>query len=514
MADFNFSFGRPSGGRRVEERPFVLGVLADLSGTPAEPLEPLPSRNFVEIDVDNFDARLAAARPRVAFAVPNVVTGEGEVAVDIAFKSLDDFGPGPVAAAVPLVSTLWNARSQLAVRRSRPEASQAQGTPQMAELLASVLDDPALVEAITGGGEAPAAPAEPSEAAAEPPEGGGDFAALLGKKVGSAPPRKASSFMQGLFDQALSDTARISDEAVETIGDLVDRLDARIGSQLDAILHHDAFKALEATWRGLDYLVSNTDTDETLKLCVLNCSKAELGAALEGGALLGGNPLVSQLSGRNYGCLVADYAFDHGGGDVAILAGLGQVASAVGVAVVAGAAASLLGLERWQDLPQTVDTLQAFSRDEYAAWRELAGSAAAQRLFLTMPRFLARLPYGRKTNPAEGIEYEETAPVDDPSAFVWCSAAYGMGVVVTRAVSIDGWAAELTAGGEECQVDGLPVYTFTNKDGDSEMMCPTERSMTVEFGVLLSKLGLAPLLHLRNTDRAVFVSVPSLGRRG
>ena len=505
MADFSFDF-KPSGQRRREDTPFVLAVIADLSGSPAEPLEMVTDRNFLEIDVDNLDSRLRAARPRVAFRVPNAVTGQGDVGVDLTFRDLESFSPAAVASQVGLLTTLAAARARLAAMKSRA------GAPGTRQMLAEVLDDPALVDALVG------QPAPEADATPEPPRPTGtaeagalsDLERLLGKPAGGTPPPQAPSPLQGLFEQAAADTPQLSGQAAQTIGDLTARLDQAIGGQLDLILHHPDYQALEGTWRGLNYLIENADTDETLKIRVLNASRAELASMLETGGLLGENPLAAKLRGDSYGILVVDILFGHSPADIALLGALGQW----GLPVVGGAAPSLFGLRSWRELRATTDTLQRLAGQEYAAWRQLVDSPVSDRLFLTMPRVLARLPYGRKTNPAEGIEFEEQAPVGQPGAFTWSNSAWAMAAVVARAASSDGWAAALTPGGEDSQVDGLACLTFTNRDGDREMMCPTEVPMTVEFGVLLAKTGLAPLLHLKHTDRAVFVRVPTLGGRG
>lgn len=503
MADFSFDFA-PSGGRRREDTPFVLAAIADLTGNAAEPLELVTDRNFLEIDVDNLDTRLRAARPRVAFAVPNAVTGEGEVAVDITFQDMESFSPAYVASKIDLVTTLVTARSRLAAMSSRA------GAPGARETLAEVLDDAALVDALVG--EAVPRPVPDTPEPPQPAEESGlsDLERLLGKPQGSAPATSPpASPLQGLFTQAAAETPQVSSGAAQTIADLKARLDGAIADQLDLILHHPHFQALEGTWRGLNYLIENADTDETLKIRILNATRSDLASMMAAGGLLGESPLASKLRGEPYGALVVDLLFDHSPADVALLAALGQM----GLPVIAGGAPALFGLASWRELKPTINTLQRLAGEDYTPWRQLIDSPLSERLFLAMPRFLARLPYGRKSNPAEGIEYEEDAPVTEAARFTWCNAAWAMATVVARAASIEGWAATLTPGGEDSQVDGLPCLTFTNKDRDREMMCPTEVSMTVEFGALLAKTGLAPLLHLKHTDRAVFVRVPSFGRR-
>ncbi len=503
MADFSFDFAPAAAAERVAERPFYLGILADLSGGQSGGAD----QQFLVFDVDNVDDRMRAAAPQVAFEVANVVVGEGTLDVGLTFSELDDFGPGRVASQVPLLAALCEARTKLAAMRSRPPADLAKGVPEVHRLLTQVLPDPVLVDALAG---TPAP--EPEAEEPEPAEAGlSDFERLLGGKTGheAAAP---SSPLRGLFEQATAGTPQISDQASQTLALLLDRIDELVGKQLDAILHHDDFRRLEATWRGLHFVLESADTDDGLSIRVLNVSKAGLAAMLEAGDLLGVDPLTREMRGEPYGALAGDFYFDHCADDVALLGRLGRVVTALGVPFVGGAAAGLFGLATWRDLPPSLDVAATLEGDAYAGWRELVESPAAARLMLAMPRFLARLPYGPKTNPAEGIAYAERAAVDDPGAFVWCNAAWAMAAVIANAVSFDGWGAAITAGGEDCMVDGLPVYAFTDRHGDSAMMCPTELPMTVELGALLAKAGLAPLVHLKNTDRAVFIRTPSLGR--
>ena len=112
------------------------------------------------------------------------------------------------------------------------------------------------------------------------------------------------------------------------------------------------------------------------------------------------------------------------------------------------------------------------------------------------------------------MEFEEQADVNDPEHFVWSNAAYGIGVVVGRAFTVEGWDAEITSGGEGSTIESLPCYTYTDRYGDSEMMCPTEISLTVDASLILTMCGLTPLLHMKNTDRAMFAYAPSLGHGG
>jgi type VI secretion system protein ImpB len=146
------------GAQKKVQLPFIMGVLADLSGKPADPLAPISERKFLEFDTDNFDSRMKAMKPRAAFSVPNALTGEGELKVDLTFESMDDFSPAAVAKKVDALNKLLEARTQLANL-----VTYMDGKGGAEELLAKVMEDPALLQALantkkqSADGDAPAA---------------------------------------------------------------------------------------------------------------------------------------------------------------------------------------------------------------------------------------------------------------------------------------------------------------------------------------------------------------------
>jgi type VI secretion system protein ImpB len=144
------------GAEKKIQLPFVMGVLADLSGKPAEPLAPVADRKFLEIDVDNFDERLKSMKPRAAFSVPNTLTGEGNMNVDISFESMDDFSPAAVARKVGALDQLLQARTQLSNLMTYMD-----GKTGAEELIAKVLADPTLLQAL-------ASAPKPQDEAADP----------------------------------------------------------------------------------------------------------------------------------------------------------------------------------------------------------------------------------------------------------------------------------------------------------------------------------------------------------
>lgn len=150
------------GAEKKIQLPFVMGVLADLSGNPAEPLAPVAERKLLEVDVDNFDERLKSMKPRVAFNVPNTITGEGNLNVDITFQSMDDFSPAAVARKVEGLNKLLDARTQLANL-----VTYMDGKGGAEELITKVINDPALLQSLVAAPKPDAEPASENQDAGE-----------------------------------------------------------------------------------------------------------------------------------------------------------------------------------------------------------------------------------------------------------------------------------------------------------------------------------------------------------
>jgi type VI secretion system protein ImpC len=326
--------------------------------------------------------------------------------------------------------------------------------------------------------------------------------------------------VQTLAQQALAATALVSDDAVKTIEAMIAALDKKLSEQLNLIMHHDDFKALESAWRGLYHLVSNTETDETLKIRVLNISKKDLGKQIKKykGTAWDQSPLFKKLyeeefgmpGGQPYGALIGDYYFDHTPPDVEILTGMGQIAAAAHAPFISAAAPNLMNMDSWRQLSDPRDLTKIFQTPEYAAWRSLRQSEDSRYIGLTAPRFLARLPYGSKTSPVEEFDFEEETEGGDSGKYVWNNAAYAMGTNITRAFKMYGWCSRIRGAESGGMVEGLPCHTFPTDDGGVDMKCPTEIAITDRREAELAKNGLMPLSHWKNTDYAVFVGAQSL----
>lgn len=362
--------------------------------------------------------------------------------------------------------------------------------------------------------------AAPAAAAAEVSE----FESLLQKEFkiqkDTAKQSAVKTAVQTLAEQALSATTLISDNTVKTIEAIIAEIDKKLSQQINLILHHEDFKALEGAWRGLQHLVSNTETDETLKIRVLNISKKDLGSTIKKfkGTAWDQSPLFKKLyedefgtpGGQPYGCLLGDYYFDHSPPDVEILSGMSQIAAAAHAPFISASAPRLFGLESWQELSNPRDLSKIFQTPEYAAWRSLRESEDSRYIGLAMPRFLSRLPYGSKTSPVEEFAFEEDCEGADHSKYVWSNAAYAMGTNITRSFKLYGWCSRIRGVESGGVVEGLPVHTFPTDDGGVDMKCPTEIAITDRREAELAKNGMMPLSHWKNTDYAVFVGAQSL----
>ena len=351
----------------------------------------------------------------------------------------------------------------------------------------------------------------------------GDLSSLLKKEFKprtDTAEQAVESAVQTLAQQALANTALVKDDVVQSIEAMISALDAKIGKQLDKILHHPDFQQLEGAWRGLHYLVNNTETDETLKIRVLNVSKKDLGKTFSKfkGMAWDQSPLFKQLyeqefgqlGGHPYGLLVGDYQFDQSPPDVEIMRGMAQVAAAAHAPFLASPKPSLFQMESWQELANPRDLTKIFQTPEYAAWRSFRQSDDSKYIGLAMPRFLARLPYGANTMPAEGMTYEEESLGGKHEQYVWANAAYAMAANITRSFKQYGWCTSIRGVESGGAVANLPSHTFATDDGGVDMKCPTEIAISDRREAELAKNGLMALVHRKNSDFAAFISANSI----
>jgi type VI secretion system protein ImpC len=325
-----------------------------------------------------------------------------------------------------------------------------------------------------------------------------------------------------LAEQALAGVKLVSNDVVKTINSMIAAIDKKLTDQVNLIMHNEEFKKLEGAWRGLHHLVNNTETDEQLKIRVMNISKKDLGKTLKRfkGASWDQSPIFKklyeeeygQLGGEPYGCLVGDYYFDHSPPDVEILGEMGKIAAAIHAPFISGTASSLFQMESWGELANPRDVAKIFTTPEYAAWRSLRQSEDSKYIGLTMPRFLARRPYGAKSDPVESFDFEEDTAGADTSKYTWANAAYAMAVNINRSFKLYGWCSRIRGIESGGAVEGLPTHAFPTDDGGVDMKCPTEIAISDRREAELAKAGFMPLLHKKNSDFAAFIGAQSLNQ--
>jgi len=328
------------------------------------------------------------------------------------------------------------------------------------------------------------------------------------------------SAVKTLAQQALEHSLTLSNDAYRTIQALIAEIDQKLSQQINQIIHHPDFRQLEGAWRGLSYLVNNTESDEMLKVRFISISKRELGRTLKRykGVSWDQSPIFKkvyeeeygQFGGEPFGCLVGDYYFDHSPQDVELLGEMARIGAASHCPFISGTAAGIMQMESWQELANPRDLSKIFQNTEYAAWRSLRESEDARYLGLVMPRFLSRLPYGIRTNPVDHFNFEEQCDGADHSNYTWSNAAYAMAANINRSFKQYGWCTSIRGVESGGAVENLPAHTFPGDDGGVDLKCPTEIAISDRREAELAKNGFIPLVHRKNSDFAAFIGAQSL----
>jgi type VI secretion system protein ImpC len=297
----------------------------------------------------------------------------------------------------------------------------------------------------------------------------------------------------------------------------ITKIDALIKAQLDEILHAPDFQRLEASWRGLDYLVRNSNTSDQLKIRVLNVDKDVLFDDLERAPQFDQSKLFKKvyeaeygvLGGQPYGMLVGDYDFGRSAQDVGLLKMISGVAAMSHAPFVANANPTLFGFENWTELNNPRDLSLLFDTDEYASWRSFRKSDDSRYIALAMPRVMARYPYGKAFKQVRGLNYEEGVDGREHDKYLWMNASWAYAQRITDAVHKFGWMARTRRVEGGGRVENLPVHTFSTDQGGVAMKCPTEVLIPDRREFELSNLGFLPLLHCKGSDYAAFLGAQS-----
>ena len=328
------------------------------------------------------------------------------------------------------------------------------------------------------------------------------------------PRDETEDLLKTLTQEAMKGTVTWNKNLTVTINSAIAAIDRALSSQLSAIMQNEKFQKLEGSWRGLHHVVSNTETSTQLKIRMLNISKIELTRDLEKAVEFDQSQIFKKIyesefgtaGGEPYSALIGDYEFSSHPDDISLLTNMSNIAAAGFCPFISASAPEMFGFESFTELSKPRDLGKIFESAEYIKWRSFRDSEDSRFVVLTMPRVLARLPYGKDTKPIEAFNFEEVKVEGGPKHddYCWMNAAYAMGAVLTKSYAEYGWCTSIRGAEGGGKVEGLHSHVFMSDDGDMDQKCPTEIGITDRREAELSKLGFLPLCHYKSTDYAVF----------
>lgn len=331
---------------------------------------------------------------------------------------------------------------------------------------------------------------------------------------------RGRDLVKEFVDQVLKGHMAITRDAESSIQARIAQIDQLISKQLNLVLHHASFQQLEGSWRGVRYLLDQSETGTMLKLKVLNVSKRELLRDLQRAPEFDQSALFKKVyeeefgvfGGAPFAALIGDYEFGRGPEDMDLLRRVAQVAASAHAPFLSAASPELLNLTSFTQLSAPRDIAKIFDSTEYAKWKSFRQSDDSRYVGLALPRFLARLPYGSETNQVDGFDFEEDVDGKDHSKYLWSNAAYAMGARLSDAFANYSWCAAIRGVEGGGLVEDLPTHNFQTDEGDVALKCPTEVQITDRREKELADQGLVALVHCKGSDYAAFFSVQSVNK--
>jgi len=322
----------------------------------------------------------------------------------------------------------------------------------------------------------------------------------------------ARDLVAEFVNQILDEGMTVSKDTVSSIEERVAQIDQLLSEQLNEILHAEEFQRLDATWRGLHYLVMNTETSTLLKLRLLNVTKKELLNDLEKATEFDQSALFKKIyeeeygtfGGHPFGLLVGDFEFGRHPQYMALLEKLSGVAAAAHAPFIAAASPRLFDMDGFTELGIPRDLSKIFESAELIKWRSFRDSEDSRYVTLLLPHILLRLPYGPDTVPVEGLTFRENVDGRDHKKYLWGNPAWALGQRITNAFALYKWCGAIRGVEGGGLVEGLPTHTFKTDEGDIALKCPTEIAITDRREKELDSLGFIGLIHCKGTDYAAF----------
>jgi len=299
---------------------------------------------------------------------------------------------------------------------------------------------------------------------------------------------------------------------VAMINERIAEIDQILTDQLNAIMHHPEFQALESSWIGLRDMVFGTETSTTLKLRLMNVTKKELLKDLETAVDHDMSVLFKKVyeeeygtfGGNPYSLLIGDYYFGRHPQDMALLQRISKVAAAAHTPFITAVAPTMFDMTSFTDLGVPRDLSKIFESAELTTWRSFRDSEDSRYVSMVLPRYAARLPYGAKTKPVDSFNFEENVDGRDHSKYLWGNSCYQLGLRITDAFAKYNWTTAIRGVEGGGKVSGLTAHTFKTDDGDVVLKCPTEVTITDRREKELNDLGFISIVNSKGSDFAAF----------
>jgi type VI secretion system protein ImpC len=331
---------------------------------------------------------------------------------------------------------------------------------------------------------------------------------------------RAKDILSEFVSQVMEGAITISKNTEAMINARISQIDKLISGQLNEVMHHPDFQKLEASWRGLSYLVSQSETGEKMKIRVFNVSKKDLLKDMEKASEFDQSALFKKVyeeefgmfGGSAYGAMIGDYEFGRHPQDLALIEKISHVAAAGHVPFISAASPEIFNFGSFTELGEPRDMAKIFQSAEYAKWKSFRESEDSRYVALAMPHILMRLPYGKENVPVEEFDFEEQVDGTEHNKYLWGNAAYALGTRLTDAFAKYHWCAAIRGVEGGGLVQGLPVHTFKTDEGDVALKCPTEIAITDRREKELADLGFVPLVHCKGTDYAAFFSTQTVNK--
>jgi len=322
----------------------------------------------------------------------------------------------------------------------------------------------------------------------------------------------AKDLIGELVSQILDEGMTVGADAVASIKARIAQIDELLSAQLSEVLHAPEFQKVEASWRGLHYLVMNSETGTSMKIRLLNATKSELATDLEKAVEFDQSALFKKVYEEEYGtfggapfsALLGDYEWGRNPQDIGTLEKLSNVSAAAHAPLLSAASPKLFDWDSYTELANPRDLAKGFESAELVKWRSFRESEDSRYVALTLPHILMRLPYGPNTKPVEGFEFVESVDGRTHEKYLWGNSAYALAARITDAFAKYRWTAAIRGVEGGGVVEGLPVHTFKTDEGDIALKCPTEIAITDRREKEFNDLGFIALCHCKNTDYAAF----------